>query len=395
MKKITSIFLCALLICICVVPVSATDVITKPNQTLKDVKNPLVLDFDGEITINGGNINAGLKTYCESAITIAPGRDVTIVIPGGKTLSVKGCDACGYLGAGAGIEVPSSSKLTIIGSGTLNASGGSACVGGQGQSGEDAYITDDWYCHSGAGGDGGAGGGGAGAGIGSKGGDGGDGGKGGEAIEVYANSSVYRSGNSGGNGGDGHRPDDFGEIKISNNIHLTAKGGPYVSSYSSAGGCGNSASKQDWWYYAAYGGGGGVGGGGYEGKDIGSGGYGGGGAGGGGGGLTYRFYYKTSLDAADGTGQGGKFGYGHNDRYYAVLDGAQKENKGLDKGYGGGAGGHGGDSEPWGAWDAEDVFFDENLVGSIVSSGSLPIVIGGACVVLALVIVVVIKKKTN
>ena len=394
MKKIASIFLCASLVCICVVPVSAADVITKPNQTLKDVKNPLVLDFDGKITIDEGAINRYSSMIEESAIKIAPGRDVTIVIPGGKTLYVEGGKANGSKGAGAGIEVPENSSLTIIGSGTLKAYGGSASVGCRGQNGEDAYIEvvsdAEWYCHSGAGGDGGAGGGGGGAAIGSRGGDGGAGGKGGAAVVADADSSVYHSGNAGGNGTAGSRPANFGKIRISNNIHLTAKGGEKYSGYSEPGNCGASDSKQDWWYYAAYGGGGGgQGGAGCQGRGIGSGGYGGGGAGGGGSGLTYRFYYKTSLDAADGTGQGGDGGYGN----HSGNSGGQKENKGLDAGYGGGAGGERGLSDPHGAWDAQDIFFDESLVGSIVSSGSLPIVIGGACVALALVIFVVIKKK--
>ena len=379
MKKITSIFLCTLLVCICVVPVSATKVITKPNQTLKDIKEPLVLDFNGTITIKGGSINPYESLYEESAIKIAPGRDVTIVIPAGEILSARGGKANGSTGAGAGIEVPKTSSLTIIGSGTLKAYGGYASPGCQGQNGEDAYIEvvsdTDWYCHSGAGGNGGAGGGGGGAGIGSRGGKGGEGGKGGTGIVAYADSNVYLSGNAGGNGSDGYRPNDFGEIKISNSINLTAQGGQYYPLNLPAGGCGNSASKQDWWYYAAYGGGGG--------------GQGGGGAGGGGSGVTHRFYYETSLEAADGTGQGGYGGYGN----YPGSNGGQKDNKGLKEGYGGGLGGHKGSSEPKGAWDAQDIFFDENLVGSIVSSGSLPIVIGGVCVVAALVIFIVIKKR--
>ena len=372
----------------------ATDVITKPNQTLQDVIWPLVLDFDGKITIKGGAINKYHTMYEESAIRIAPGRDVTIVIPAGHTLYVEGGKANGSNGAGAGIEVPESSSLTIIGSGTLEAVGGEPGLGCQGQNGEDAYIEvvsdDEWYCHSGAGGDGGAGGGGGGAAIGSRGGDGGAGGKGGAAVVADADSSVYHSGNAGGNGTAGSRPANFGKIRISNNIHLTAKGGEEYSGYSEPGNCGDSDSKQDWWYYAAYGGGGGgQGGAGCQGRGIGSGGYGGGGAGGGGSGLTYRFYYKTSLDAADGTGQGGDGGYGN----HSGNSGGQKENKGLDAGYGGGVGGERGLSDPHGAWDAQDIFFDESLVGSIVSSGSLPIVIGGACVALALVTFIVIKKK--
>ena len=372
----------------------ATDVITKPNQTLQDVIWPLVLDFDGKITIKGGAINKYHTMYEESAIRIAPGRDVTIVIPAGHTLYVEGGKANGSIGAGAGIEVPENSSLTIIGSGTLEAVGGEPGLGCQGQNGEDAYIEvvsdDEWYCHSGAGGDGGAGGGGGGAAIGSRGGDGGAGGKGGAAVVADADSSVYHSGNAGGNGTAGSRPANFGKIRISNNIHLTAKGGEKYSGYSEPGNCGASDSKQDWWYYAAYGGGGGgQGGAGCQGRGIGSGGYGGGGAGGGGSGLTYRFYYKTSLDAADGTGQGGKGGIG----YYDGKSGGQNKNKGLDAGYSGGAGGERGFSSPRGTWDAQDIFFDESLVGSIVSSGSLPIVIGGACVAIALLVFIVIKKK--
>ena len=126
-----------------------------------------------------------------SGMNVQAGKTVNLYIPAGVTLTVKGADANGTKGAGAGILLPSGSTLNIIGNGTLKATGGNAADGEKGGNGTDAIFTPDedgdegeadewaWLLGSkitaGRGGYGGYGGGGAGAGIGTAGGNGGEG----------------------------------------------------------------------------------------------------------------------------------------------------------------------------------------------------------------------------
>ena len=94
----------------------------------------------------------------------------------GKTLTLQGGNASGTTGAGAGIEIPSSSLLIITGGGTIVAKGGKGANGSSGGNGGDGVVIDDdndpkdEWGHAGKGGSGGSGGGGAGAGIGGRGG---------------------------------------------------------------------------------------------------------------------------------------------------------------------------------------------------------------------------------
>ena len=126
-----------------------------------------------------------------SGMYVQEGKTVNLYIPAGVTLTVKGADASGTKGAGAGILLPSGTTLNIIGNGTLKATGGKAADGEKGGNGTDAIFTpdedgdegeaDDWAwllgskITAGRGGYGGYGGGGAGAGIGTAGGNGGEG----------------------------------------------------------------------------------------------------------------------------------------------------------------------------------------------------------------------------
>ena len=110
-----------------------------------------------------------------NGLKVAAGATVVLHIPKGVALTVKGGN--GYLknpGA-AGIEVPSTSTLIIIGGGTLNATGGNAGQAGNGEKGGNGSIASNTE-RAGYGGAGGSGGGGAGAGIGTNGGAGGAGG---------------------------------------------------------------------------------------------------------------------------------------------------------------------------------------------------------------------------
>ena len=77
------------------------------------------------------------------------------------------------------------SRHFILGSGSVNATGGNAANGGYGGNGNNAECTYDESILGGSGGTGGNGGGGAGAGIGTCGGNGGTGGTGGQRNGSY------------------------------------------------------------------------------------------------------------------------------------------------------------------------------------------------------------------
>jgi len=114
---------------------------------------------------------------------VQAGRTVTLYIPAGVTLTAIGANAYETTGAGAGILLPSGSRLNIVGAGKLVAKGGNAANGGEGGKGGDGEMDeesiDTWFLGKkilcGLGGHGGYGGGGAGAGIGTAGGNGGNG----------------------------------------------------------------------------------------------------------------------------------------------------------------------------------------------------------------------------
>ena len=150
---------------------------------LKDQYYYVSEDLTFTNTINGPGQGSGMY--------VQEGRTVNLYIPAGVTLTVKGADANGTKGAGAGILLPEGSTLNVIGNGTLKATGGNAADGEKGGNGTDAIFTPDedgdegeadewaWLLGSkitaGRGGYGGYGGGGAGAGIGTAGGNGGEG----------------------------------------------------------------------------------------------------------------------------------------------------------------------------------------------------------------------------
>ena len=150
---------------------------------LKDQYYYVSKDLTFTNTISGAGQGSGMHVQAD--------RTVTLYIPAGVTLTVKGADANGTKGAGAGILLPSGSTLNIIGNGTLKVTGGNAADGEKGGNGTDAIFTPDedgdegeadewaWLLGSkitaGRGGYGGYGGGGAGAGIGTAGGNGGEG----------------------------------------------------------------------------------------------------------------------------------------------------------------------------------------------------------------------------
>ena len=118
-----------------------------------------------------------------SGLYVQAGKTVRLYIPAGVTLTAKGADAAGMVGAGAGILLPEGSALYIVGEGKLVATGGNADKGLDGGNGTDGIENTEspktWFLGKeilcGLGGAGGNGGGGAGAGIGTAGGNGGAG----------------------------------------------------------------------------------------------------------------------------------------------------------------------------------------------------------------------------
>ncbi len=179
-------------------------------------------------------------TAGQSALNVATGNPVYLYIPSDVTLTVKGGDAGGTTGAGAGIKVPSGATLYLLGEGSLVATGGAAENGQNGgQNKKDAlfYGYDsngcrDGFYRAGTGGAGGAGGGGAGAGIGGTGGNGGAGGT--CAATTSRRDSDRVNGSAGGNGGDGTNGSASGSVYICGSMSVTATGGAAGSNGSAA-----------------------------------------------------------------------------------------------------------------------------------------------------------------
>ena len=262
------------------------------------------LPFGRELASGAYEINESFAFAApmgESALKIADGATVTLNIPAGVTIALRGGDAVGTTGAGAGIEVPANAKLYVIGEGALTTFGGKGANGGDGENGAAGYAPDGML-YSGAGGVGGFGGGGAGAGIGGRGGNGGNGGAGGASVSSQNEDVGGNSGSAGANGANGQ---SCGTIYMVEYVTVNANGGE-------AGNGGNGGAGGEWaWhqpfsFFGAWGGGGGGGGGnGAEAADIGGGGAGGAGGGGGGSGANFWKHYFSSLVRYPGFGAGG------------------------------------------------------------------------------------------
>ena len=283
-----------------------------PETGLQSGNEGVMIDFDGTITVSQDVTIKGRPG--QSAILIARGRNVTIEIKADVTLDVRGGDADGMTGAGAGIEVPEGSSLTVIGLGKLLAVGGGAAVGGRGENGQDGRVdrAKEW-CYSGAGGRGGNGGGGAGAGIGGRGGSGGLGGEGGKGVESRAASSYVAmvSGKPGAQGGSGSAGNACGGVTISKTVKLDVTGGSASAVQTSGGNFGQTGIQRWYFIYGGWGGGGGgAGGNGCSGAQIGTGGSGGGGGGGGGSGIIDYWALTVDFERCIGTGLGGEGGKG-------------------------------------------------------------------------------------
>ena len=259
------------------------------------------LSFTNNRTDNDGNGNSGLKIQ----------GTVYLYIPSGKTLTCTGANADGQTGAGAGIELTEGNTLYLLGSGTVNATGGNAANGGNGTNGSDASCKwDDMeWAWVGGNGHGGNGGGGAGAGIGTRGGTGGAGGNAPEPEIYYT--TWTQNGVVGGDGSSGQTADAMGGLYVSNAISMNVNGGSQGSA-GTAGTAGKSCMRYGGNEYSIPGGGGG-GAGGFGGaaNNIGTGGPGGGGGGGGAKGshdLTSTGFYKIYANGGAG-GQNGDGSY--------------------------------------------------------------------------------------
>ncbi|MBQ4391738.1 MAG: hypothetical protein II826_01350 [Prevotella sp.] len=245
---------------------------------------------------------------------------VYLFIASGQTITCTGGDASGTTCGGAGIELTEGNTLRIVGSGTMNATGGNAANGGNGKNGEDAYqiyriVTTKVYvkfCQPGSGGNGGDGGGGAGAGIGTSGGNGGSGGTGGAAKRDREHGFIYgMAGNDGSDGSTAQGP--IGTLYVASDITLNVKGGNAGITGSGGNRGKNGGHHSDRFdsdngkgYFASGGGGGAGGGKGGAASNVGTGGPGGGGGGGGAAGnATYDengSYYYWRVGAGGGTG---------------------------------------------------------------------------------------------
>ena len=100
----------------------------------------------------------------ESAMAVADGATVALIIPSGVEVSLTGGSANGVTGAGAGIEVPVGATLNIAGAGKLYAYGGKAADGANGEQGTtpasyDSSSEKSTAASGGAGGNGGGAGG--------------------------------------------------------------------------------------------------------------------------------------------------------------------------------------------------------------------------------------------
>ena len=254
-------------------------------QTLGSVGNTTYYYANTDLSFT--NSNAG-----GSGLTIR--GTVYLYIPSGTTLTCTGANASGQMGAGAGIELTEGNTLNIIGSGTLNATGGNAANGGNGANGGDAECTYDVSILGGSGGNGGNGG--------------------GQRNGSYGQETT-QYGVDGNAGSAGSTAGAMGNLyMVTSSVNLSATGGSAGSS-GTGGNRGLTASQHPGSnvYMASGGGGGGAGGFGGGASNIGTGGPGGGGGGGGAAGnVAWVVYSGTANGYYHAGAKGGKGGTNSN-----------------------------------------------------------------------------------
>lgn len=328
----------------------------KPNKTATGSSAfPLKLS-DGNVLQINGPVDFTAPTG-QSAIQIDSGATVAIIINGSVTL--RGADAKGTIGATAAINVPENAKLTIYSAhdeelstskdapkDTLTVVGGNAAAGTNGGNAKkDAKISSGTlYCKWYTGG-GGNGGGGAAAAIGGNGGTGGSGAASEKSpVEIYTNiyghlgtNSDDHKGSSGKEGGAGSQGQGAGMIYVSGRLNLNATGGSAASGGNGGTGCGGLAATEGDDDMIGGCGGGGGGGGGCAAQAFGAGGA--GGSGGGSGGTQGSDHQGDVQGPGGGGGGGGWPNGGGGGGGGAECSDAEDENDNKSRGGPGGSGG--------------------------------------------------------
>ena len=284
----------------------------------------------------------------DCAMSVADNAKACLCIDRGHTLTLVGGNGCLSQPGGAGLAVPASATLFIMGDGQLDATGGDGGGGGAGSGGENGTVGETSGV-GGAGGDGGAGGAGASAGIGGVGGRGGRGGTGGAKVVDARKLGIFnQSGNPGGMGAKAAAGGDMGVVYALGEVKVNASAGSGASvvGLNGTNGLDRVVSSGDPEVsFAAAGGGGGGGGGCGDVPTYGIGGGAGGGGGGGGGGsggLDSRTAEESPVFLWGATGQCGFLNCGSETaggRAAVICEGYQ----GGGAGGGGLAGSQGGD----------------------------------------------------
>ena len=97
------------------------------------LENNTVYIVNKDITVKAGE---GLSAYAVNANSTA-----VLYIPAGKTLTLKGGAGSGTSGGEPGLSLPESSTLIVTGEGTLDATGGKAA---NGKNGENWRMNSSW-----------------------------------------------------------------------------------------------------------------------------------------------------------------------------------------------------------------------------------------------------------
>lgn len=227
MKRIFSF----LTLCLCTLYAAQASHFNASNsRVLRATDAGLVLQNDHLYYMEGASLEIQSTERGQSGLRVAENAIVFIYVGNDQHLVVRGGDAEGTSPAGAGIEVPESSTLYLLGTGWVECYGGKSGEGVAGLAGEKGVVNDGSlfstkHYHSGRGGNGGNGGGGAGAGIGGRGGQGGRGGVGGESVELEQSGTNKKEGNAGGVGGNSESGANCGKVYVVGNITVNAFSG--------------------------------------------------------------------------------------------------------------------------------------------------------------------------
>ena len=106
-------------------------------SSTRELNGGTIYTMSEDVTINAAE---GASALTVKSAGSGEGRVVVIDIQNGHTLTVKGGNANGKTGAGAGILLPEGMTLFVTGKGKLNATGGNAANGGNGAEGEQEVL---------------------------------------------------------------------------------------------------------------------------------------------------------------------------------------------------------------------------------------------------------------